>query len=488
MMKTNVLLSLCVITTLICSCNERVNDVDRPTIVSGQVINHTPNDPKVMLWNLCDPFNDDRVSMELDKDGRFRMESDGVNLLHNMTLVYGDYINFFTAPGDSVHVVIDMDKMKTDDQGAITFSGDRADDNNELYHYHNHLSHTINTDLRNRLDMNLTPKTMIAQLNERISIYNDSLSHYEALQKRPMTDNLKDFMHREMVFALANGIQDYKRDSANIALELHGDPLFGIHDPLNFCTMMFPPHLCTYMNTKMSADSTFKAAAMNSNHAELMRSGLRVLMTEPASFNRDVMTWEFLSNMIKYFPALFQSTPVEVQHIFTNAKLNSKFAAIIEDLNKKAEVAVVPLEDVSYLEANGTLSKLPKADMFQYLAKKHAGKVIYIDVYATWCAPCKDEMKKHAPALHNAMKEKDLVFVNLCLSSGQNKWLDMVKEFDLKENYWFDEDATNLFMGAHSIAGYPNYILIGKDGKVATLKANRPSHLSALTKQIEELL
>jgi len=487
-MKNNVLLMLCVLSTLVCSCNERVTNADRPTIVSGQVINLTPNDPKVIRWNLCDPFNDDKVSAELDSDGRFKLESDGVNLLHNMTLVYDDYINFFTAPGDSIHVVIDIAKMKTDDQGAVIFSGDRADDNNELYHYRNHLSHTMNTILRNKLEMNLPPKAMIAQLNERISIHNDSLSHYEALQKRPMSANLKDFMHREMVFSLANRILDYKPDSANIALELYGDPLFGIHDSLNFCTMMFSYHLSTYINTKMLADSTFKAAGMESNHAELMRSGLRVLMTEPASFSRDVMLWEFLSNMIKYFPQLFESTPAEIQNVFTNAALNNKFATIIEALNKKVEVVDAPLEGVSYLEPNGTLNKLSKADIFKYLAKKHQGKVIYIDVYATWCSPCRIEMKDHAPALHNSMKDKEVVFVNLCLGSGKEKWLNMVKQFNLTENYWFDEDATNLFLGAHKISGYPNYILIGKDGEAATLNANGPSKLSEVTKQIEELL
>ena len=39
----------------------------------------------------------------------------------------------------------------------------------------------------------------------------------------------------------------------------------------------------------------------------------------------------------------------------------------------------------------------------------HKGKVIYIDVWGSWCGPCREEMK-HASAIKESLKGKDVVF------------------------------------------------------------------------------
>ena len=71
---------------------------------------------------------------------------------------------------------------------------------------------------------------------------------------------------------------------------------------------------------------------------------------------------------------------------------------------------------------------------------------------------------KEAPALHKVMHGRDVVFVNLCLGSDKDAWLKTVAQMDLQgENYWFDADATQLFLGAYNLSGYPTYILVGKD-------------------------
>ena len=43
-------------------------------------------------------------------------------------------------------------------------------------------------------------------------------------------------------------------------------------------------------------------------------------------------------------------------------------------------------------------------------------------------------------------------------------------------------------MGTYSLSGYPTYILVGRDGKIATMKAARPSALTQVSEQIDDLL
>ena len=82
-----------------------------------------------------------------------------------------------------------------------------------------------------------------------------------------------------------------------------------------------------------------------------------------------------------------------------------------------------------------------------------------------------------------------MVFVNLCLSSDTGKWVETVKQMDIEgENYYFDADATGLFMSAYGLSGYPSYMLADKTGRVVTNKAPRPSNITSAADAINALL
>jgi|GEM_PF-2091750 len=107
------------------------------------------------------------------------------------------------------------------------------------------------------------------------------------------------------------------------------------------------------------------------------------------------------------------------------------------------------IKGITYLTAEGETRSVPQTDVLRYLEDRHPGKVIYIDVYATWCRPCLEEMQ-YAPALHEEMKGKDVVFVNLCLQSAVSNGTELVRKRSIGgENYFFTDDATKLFMGTY---------------------------------------
>src|SRR5690606_29100264 len=107
-----------------------------------------------------------------------------------------------------------------------------------------------------------------------------------------------------------------------------------------------------------------------------------------------------------------------------------------------------------------------------------AGKVIYMDFWASWCAPCRAEMKNGAPKLHNIFADNEnVVFLYINLDKTQAMGEKAIKEDQIKGTHLFAGDFTpeNPIAKAFNISGIPRYVIIGKDGKIFDVDAPRPS-------------
>lgn len=106
------------------------------------------------------------------------------------------------------------------------------------------------------------------------------------------------------------------------------------------------------------------------------------------------------------------------------------------------------------------------------------GKYVYVDVWATWCAPCKREIP-YLKELNEEYKNKDIVFVSLSIDKMEDKqkWIDMVKKEGLKGVQIFaDKNWNSDFVRAYGITGIPRFILIDKEGNIFDADAPRPSN------------
>ena len=106
------------------------------------------------------------------------------------------------------------------------------------------------------------------------------------------------------------------------------------------------------------------------------------------------------------------------------------------------------------------------------------GKYVYVDVWATWCGPCKGEIP-FLKKLDEEYKDKKIVFVSLSIDEMKNKdkWLKMVKDENLQGVQIMADKAWNSdFVKAYNIRGIPRFILIDKEGKILNDNAPRPSN------------
>ncbi len=105
------------------------------------------------------------------------------------------------------------------------------------------------------------------------------------------------------------------------------------------------------------------------------------------------------------------------------------------------------------------------------------GKFVYVDVWATWCGPCKAEI----PALKSLEKEyhkQNIEFVSISVDKAvdHDKWLAMVNEKQLKGIQLFsDKNWSSDFVQGYLIKGIPRFILIDPKGNIVNANAPRPS-------------
>lgn len=134
-------------------------------------------------------------------------------------------------------------------------------------------------------------------------------------------------------------------------------------------------------------------------------------------------------------------------------------------------------------------------ESFKNIISPFKGKIIYVDIWATWCKPCL-EMFSHLDGLKEHTKDiHDLVFLYISLDQNANtdKWQAVANHFNLTGYHYrtkgdMDKIICSSFGNSKGVITMPRYIIVDKNGKIAFENAASPAQPDKVLQQLNSLV
>lgn len=139
-------------------------------------------------------------------------------------------------------------------------------------------------------------------------------------------------------------------------------------------------------------------------------------------------------------------------------------------VRKKYEFGEPVKNEVELIAFNGD-----QITMSEALAK-HKGKIIYLDFWASWCAPCIRTIPD-AKKLQKEYEEKDIVFMYLSIDEVADKWRAATEEYSLHgetPSYLITNKKRSRNLDYLNVKSIPRYMIYDREGNLVEGDAPRP--------------
>jgi thiol-disulfide isomerase/thioredoxin len=146
-------------------------------------------------------------------------------------------------------------------------------------------------------------------------------------------------------------------------------------------------------------------------------------------------------------------------------------------LNPEIKNIFYQKEAIDTLSENYLLNNnLAKISLKEVL-KNNTGKFIFIDFWASWCKPCREEMIEEKKLI-SLYKDKNIVFVLFSIDSDIDDWKKASRQENFNtysENYLFPNFNSSVLNKQLNLTSIPRYVLLNKKGEIINSDALRPS-------------
>jgi thiol-disulfide isomerase/thioredoxin len=125
----------------------------------------------------------------------------------------------------------------------------------------------------------------------------------------------------------------------------------------------------------------------------------------------------------------------------------------------------MPAFDFTYPDVDGEMVSL----------SDFKGSFVYVDVWATWCGPCKREIP-HLVELEKDYHNKNIVFLSVSVDEDKDRdtWLNMLEEKEMGGVQLFASGWSKITKD-YMINGIPRFMLFDGEGNIIDVNASRPS-------------
>jgi thiol-disulfide isomerase/thioredoxin len=457
-MKNTYTLALLASVLLISSCSQKPETKDNTIIIAGKLENS--ESPFIIVSHDYEEITQDSVKSDGSFVLKFDYEEAGNYSVLNGDLRFSLYLN----PGDSIFITGDSKEFEQ----TFTASGDMAQEN--MY-----LSKKDNFTYESRLFdyyvlMALKKEAYFSKKDSVISILKTYLNELKS------TDGIDtSFLSREddyfkyqgifmdqlypMYHAMAN---DIPQDSVDFPIEESRKKVENLPmDNARLLRVEFYVYLAqrkigALANEIMKSDSSITAFEM----AEWIAIDSLIKVPEMGDFFK----FGSIKSTMEY------RGPLHVEEAYTkfvSENSTPKYANRLKKIKAKWE-PISPgktVPDFTFTDLKGDSVKL--SDL--------KGKLVYIDIWATWCGPCIAE-HPNWDKVKEEYKDKPVAFLTVSIDDTREPWEKMVKNKKMEGLQWFAPNAwqselAQFFM----VNAIPRFLLLDKEGKIIDPSAERPS-------------
>ncbi|MFD1095601.1 TlpA family protein disulfide reductase [Salegentibacter chungangensis] len=412
--------------------------------LSGKVLNHSVKTIAITHLN-----NQELVSTELNADGSFSMSvriEDGYYFLkygRNSTFIY-------LYPKDDLSVKFDANHFKS----SLVFSGQGSIRNN-------YLVEKEDTAAELTKDLEAFYKVDESAYYENIAkvknLQSDLLSTYK-VENFFKAEELKSLEYERLL-----SIQNYK-SSYRFYIGGEVTPSAGFYGPVKAVDLDNKDDYRKQPYYRYLVNSVWSKRIEAAPDVDAM---LKVL--------HKVKSQEVAISLINGFYSKISSKEKRAKDYLDLIKRVTTHRPFIEAAEKRYQ---------EVLNASG-LAKGDVSPEFDYESFKGGsvsledlkGKYVYIDVWATWCAPCIKQIP-YLRELEKRYHDKNIVFVSISVDKEDVKdtWKQMIADKQLGGIQLFaDKSFDSAFMDAFGVNSIPRFILINPEGKIVDPEAPRPS-------------
>ena len=195
-------------------------------------------------------------------------------------------------------------------------------------------------------------------------------------------------------------------------------------------------------------------------------------ISETAMIRKDFPYMEQLKEVEKTIaaraPKGFENQLAEI-HSYVYAKNEQQIA---EELAGNESVFFKKYDDVA------------PENILQTILDNYKGKAVLIDMWATWCGPCRAGHKTMAP-LKEELKGRNIKFIYITPpSSPPTTWLEMIKDID-GDHYYLTEEQNHYILSHFESEGIPTYAIYDTKGRQTYKSIGFPGN-DVIRKELEK--
>ena len=446
---------------------------------SGTIFNYPES--KFKIWKIDKAHDEQDFQIVKIKDGNFSVVINSGEPTGLRCFFKGKEIEFFAIPGDSLVLTADYNKLEATTR--FEGKGNVTSQFNSLRKQKFRVSHKA--ELENR--KNYTPERYLEfrknLLDSELAFLHD-YADKNGIKESPFLN----YYVTVFKFSFYSNLCVYIMD--HIDIEKDGVrpeylPLLKILDEIDYNdpnfveTCEYRWYLMYYINNikyrQLIYEKALPQVSKDSVPWFYRTYGLSKKLLKENLHESYVMTllYEFLNPItVGYFVPIYD-------HFIQTCSQENRL--ILEDSFTKYK----SLSKNHKLSGNSQIKKTDGG--LKEILPQYKGSVLYVDFWASWCAPCIDEMS-YSKEIQKKFNDKQVKFLFISVDQDEDSWKKAISLHKIPGiHFRLDKEHSADLLKNLLSKGIPHYMIVGKDGKTMDSEAKRPSD-PQLVSDIEKLL